>query len=112
MVNPESIMKYRKRSKRYIKPETLSIHDAFEKMLDVYRLRGRYMETNLVASWEKITGKLIATHTTSLSIKNNVLMVFLDSAPLKQELKAHKNRLVQLVNEEMGVELINDIRFF
>ncbi|GAA4434940.1 hypothetical protein GCM10023091_10600 [Ravibacter arvi] len=91
---------------------TTPLKEVFDKYLEVYRLKERFDETYVTAHWEKIMGKPIASRTVSVFVKGNVLYVQLDSAPLREELVRARNKILKLVNAEMGKDLVRDIVYF
>ena len=86
-----------------------SIKEAIEHLLKAYKLDDRLAEKKLIASWGKVMGKMIANHTTDLSIRNKQLCVSLDSAALRNELALAKTKMIKILNEEVGSEVINDV---
>lgn len=86
-----------------------TIKEAIEKLLSSYRLKEGLTGVRLKNSWDKIVGPLIANHTKNILIKNKVLYITLDSPALKQELLYAKEKLVLLLNEAAGEEMIEDI---
>ena len=93
------------------KPGTTSIGDAIGQMLDAYRIRTQFDESSLVAFWGKIVGQTIASRTTSVYLKEKVLFLQIDSAPLRNELVIAKSKLISSLNKEFGYEMIDDIMF-
>ncbi len=91
--------------------KTIPMKDAFESFLKVYNLKTKFNETYLVAYWEKIMGASIANRTEKMYIKSGVLFIRLNSAPLSQELLLAKTKLIQLLNTEIGEQVINDVVF-
>ena len=89
----------------------ISIKEAIKKLLKAYRLEDKLNETRLINSWEKVVGKLISKHTTNLYIKKKILFVRLDSAALKTELSYSKEKIIKMLNDEVGVETIYGIVF-
>jgi len=90
--------------------EENSFTNAFRQFLKNEKLDSKYREKLLIESWETIMGKPIASRTTSLYIKNKVLFVKLNSAPLKHELHNHKARVKELIDEDFA-GLVDEIRF-
>ncbi|MEA5260911.1 DUF721 domain-containing protein [Arcicella aquatica] len=88
-----------------------SLKDAIEDMLELYKIRSKYNETYIVAYWEKIMGSPIASRTTQIYIKEGKLFIQLDSAPLRNELLMAKNKIVELINKEVGEKIIQDVVF-
>jgi len=88
------------------------LKEVLDRYLEVYRLKESFEETYVTAHWEKIMGKPIASRTTSVFVKNKTLYVQMDSAPLREELVRAKSKIIKLVNEELGKELVRDIVYF
>ena len=91
--------------------ESTPLKEALTNMLKKYRLQGKFREMQLIQSWEKIMGKPIATRTSGLYIKDKVLFVKLNSAPLKKELAMSKTRIIELLENQVGTGIISNIRF-
>lgn len=86
-----------------------SIKDAIESLLKVYKLDDRLAERRLINAWEEVMGKMIANHTKDLYIKHKQLFVILDSAALRNELSMARTKIVRMMNEAAGMEVINDV---
>jgi len=88
-----------------------SLKSAIGEFLKVSRLSGKLAEQKIIDSWEKHMGKMIAKHTKQISISNKKLFLSLDSAPLKQELFYSRAKIISMLNEEEGEEVIREIVF-
>ena len=86
-----------------------SLKEAIDHLLKAYKLDDRLAEKRLMSSWEDIMGKMIAKHTLDLSIRNKQLFVTLDSSALRNELSMAKTKIVKMLNEAAGTEVINDV---
>lgn len=93
------------------KGEVSTLKECIDQLLDIYKLRGRYNETNIIASWEKIMGKTIASRTLSVQIRNKKMYVHLSSAPLKNELSMAKDRIILLINKDLDSPAVEEIYF-
>jgi hypothetical protein len=82
-----------------------------EEMLETYHLSDKLNEVNIIQSWNRILGKVIAQHTTSLYISNKILFVTLDSAALREELSYAKNKIIKMLTKEYNRVVITDIVF-
>ncbi len=90
---------------------TSTIGAAFEKLLLQYNIKDKFDETKLISSWGKIMGKPIANRTKKLFIKDKRLVVELTSAPLKHELTIAKKKVLRILTEEFGHDVVNDVIF-
>lgn len=91
---------------------TKTIKEAFEKMLDEYKIRAKYNESYIIAEWENIVGKTIANKTNKVFIKEKKLYLQTDSSPLKHHLSINKSQLINLINEKAGIIIIDDLVLF
>jgi predicted nucleic acid-binding Zn ribbon protein len=88
-----------------------SLGSVIKEFLHSYHLEGKFSETRLLHSWEKVVGKMVAVHTKELRIHNKILFVRCDSAALRNELSYERERIMKLLNQEAGSEVIDDIVF-
>ena|SRR6218665_2363057 len=86
-----------------------TIKDAIEQLLKAYKLDDKLAERRLVNSWEEVMGKMIANHTKDLFIKHRQLFVTLDSSALRNELSMARSKIVKMMNEAAGAEVITDV---
>jgi predicted nucleic acid-binding Zn ribbon protein len=70
--------------------------------LDAYRLWEQ---------WKDVVGPAIAQNTQPEAIKGKLLLVNVSSAPWMQQLQFLKPELIEKLNETLGKELVEDIRF-
>lgn len=92
--------------------DTTSVKDAIEAMLDSYRLRGKFDQARLINSWETLMGKPIARRTEKLFIKDRILFVKLNSAPLRQELTIAKPKVLEIIHRTVDKGLVEDVKFY
>lgn len=93
------------------KANTLTLKEAIDDLLNAYKLRGKFNETYLTAHWETIMGKAIANRTSKVYVSDHKLYVQITSAPLRNELVLAKSKIIQLVNQEVGSEVIDEVVF-
>ncbi len=85
--------------------------DLIREFLRNHRLEDKITETRIMASWEKVMGSSIAVYTDHISIRKQTLIVKLRSSVLRNELHYAKQKIIGMVNEELGTEAINDVEF-
>lgn len=68
-------------------------------------------EQRLINAWPEVLGPVIASYTSGLYIRNQVLYVHLTSAALRQELMMGRDLLVRNLNRHVGAQVINNIVF-
>ncbi len=86
-----------------------SLKDAIDLLLKTYKLDEKLAEKRLISSWENVMGAMIAKHTTDIYIKHKQLFVTLDSSALRNELVLAKSKIVKMLNDAVGTEVINEV---
>jgi predicted nucleic acid-binding Zn ribbon protein len=90
---------------------TTTVKAAIEQLLNYYKLQTRYDETYLEAFWSRMMGPQIASRTTKIFVRERKLYLQISSAPMRNELVVAKQKLIQLVNKDMGKDMIDDVIF-
>jgi hypothetical protein len=93
------------------KADTYTLKEAINELLNAYKLRGKYNETYLIASWSRMMGAAIANRTGKIYISNKKLFVQITSAPLKSELAMSKSKIIEILNREAREEVVEDVIF-
>jgi predicted nucleic acid-binding Zn ribbon protein len=86
-----------------------SLGDALKKFLNQSRLKGSIQALQIEEVWEQIMGKTVARYTDKIRIHGQTLYIDTAIAPLRQELLYQKDRIVQLVNEALGENVIREV---
>jgi len=86
-----------------------SLKEAIGAMFDDLDLSQKISENRLITNWESIVGKLIAKHTTKIYIKKGVLFLYLDNPSLKNELVYSREKIIELLNETAGEQVIKEV---
>ncbi len=87
----------------------MHIGQAIQKLLTSYKIKSRFDEANLIASWERLVGKPVAKRTKKLFMRNRVLFIELDSPSMKNDLSIHKTRIIEVFQKEFGADVIQDL---
>lgn len=88
-----------------------SIGEAIREFLRTHHLEEKITETRIAVFWEKIMGRHIARYTEKLELRNGVLTVYLTSSVLRSELSYGKTKIMRMINEEAGEDVLQDIVF-
>ncbi len=103
-------IKYRKPTSGR-KNSTSTLGEIIEKLIDTYKLRGKYNETLIVNKWQELVGSAIANRTTQIYFSDKKLYLQLNSAPLRSELFLAKSKFVEMLNTELKAQVVEDIIF-
>lgn len=92
-----------------VRGNDITIKEAIEKMLDVYKLRRKFDETALIAAWPQLMGKAIANRTKQLYIRDKKLFVKVESSVIKHELLLMRSQIIGRMNEHVGQVVIEEL---
>ena len=60
-------------------------------------------------AWANLMGNGVNNYTTSVELRNETLYVSLSSSVLREELSYGKTKIVKMLNEELGKELVKKL---
>ena len=86
-----------------------NLKDSIKAFLKANNLDEKVLEVSVKASWEKLMGSGISSHTTKILLKNKKLYLTFDSAVLKQELTYSKSKVIEMMNKDLGENAIVEI---
>ncbi len=89
--------------------ENISIADALKEFIQANRLEKGLDKVNAKAAWDQIMGKGISNYTVNVQLDRDTLYVQLSSSVLREELSYGKDKIIKLLNEELGKELIRKL---
>ncbi|MFR9166147.1 MAG: DUF721 domain-containing protein [Dysgonomonas sp.] len=75
------------------------------------QLRIKIAESRVLSGWGRILGVTVASYTTDIYIRNNMLYVHLSSSVLRNELIMAKDRLIKGLNDYAKLVIVKDIIF-
>jgi predicted nucleic acid-binding Zn ribbon protein len=87
-----------------------SVGDALKRLIAQSGWGDRLNEYRLKADWEQIVGLTIARYTHDIQLRNKVLIISTDVAPLKQELVLGKDKLIEKINLHFAETIVLDLR--
>jgi predicted nucleic acid-binding Zn ribbon protein len=84
-----------------------SLGESLKQYLIENRLKGKTDEYKLLAKWDHIVGGFIAKHTDKVFTQGKKLFVQVSSSAVKHELMMSRDKVIELVNAEMGDNFVN-----
>ena len=91
--------------------DDFSIGDAMKEFMKTNKLESGLDIVNVKETWTKMMGPAIKNYTSAIELKKNTLYIQLNSSVVKQELEYGKSKIIKMLNEELGKELIKEIVF-
>ena len=86
--------------------EHIPLSEALRAFIKENRLQSGIDKVNVRDACAKLMGNGVNNYTTQVSLKNGTLYVSLSSSVLRQELSMGKSKIVAMLNEELGKELV------
>jgi predicted nucleic acid-binding Zn ribbon protein len=86
-----------------------SLREAIKHLLNAYKLKGKILETRLLAEWENLVGNTVARYTEDLYIREKKLYIKVSNATIRQELLYSKDELLKQLNAFAGENALEDI---
>lgn len=87
----------------------ISLGEALQQFLNKSKLKSGMQAMQIEDVWEKIMGKTVAKYTDKLQIIGTTLFVTTSVAPLKNELLYQKEKIIEMVNKELGEKVIKEV---
>ncbi|PQJ73254.1 MULTISPECIES: DUF721 domain-containing protein [Polaribacter] len=89
--------------------DSFSVKDLMQFFIKENNLSKGMQKIKIEETWNKMMGPGVATHTTSVKLQNKTLVVNLNSSVLREELSYGKDKIVKMMNEEIGDDLISKV---
>tara|TARA_B100000780_G_scaffold143629_1_gene100500 strand:- start:352 stop:645 length:294 start_codon:yes stop_codon:yes gene_type:complete len=86
-----------------------SLKSVLNNLIDNNSLNSGLNNVKVQSLWEKTMGFNVNSYTNEIHLKNKTLYVSLSSSVLRQELSYGKQKIISLINEEIGEKIINKI---
>ena len=96
-----------KSPKRKFEPQSIS--KVLDEILESKSLRTGIIHLRINELWHEIMGANITHYTEKIILKGNTLFVSLNSAALRVELSYGKEKIIKMMNKQLGSEKIKKI---
>ncbi|WP_298499946.1 DUF721 domain-containing protein [uncultured Algibacter sp.] len=89
--------------------ENLSISDALKEFVETNKLEKGLNKVNVADAWANLMGNGVNNYTTAVNLERETLYVQLSSSVLREELSYGKEKIINMLNEELGKEIIKKL---
>jgi predicted nucleic acid-binding Zn ribbon protein len=86
-----------------------TLKEVLQDMVEFYKLRSKLNQTKVQQLWNSMMGQVVSNYTTEIKLRRKKLYVSISSAPLRQELSYGKEKIIKMLNEELGGDFIEDV---
>lgn len=91
------------------KNDSLNMGEALKEFIKTNKLEKGMDKVNTKEAWFNLMGNGVANYTTAVELRNDTLFVSLSSSVLREELSHGKSRIIVMLNEELGKELLKKL---
>lgn len=89
--------------------DNISLGDALKEFIQTNRLEKGLDVVNAKRAWKNMMGVAIYKYTTDVKLDGDTLHVQLSSSVLREELSYGKEKIIKMLNEELGKQLIKKL---
>ena len=89
--------------------EHISIADALKEFVETNKLETGLNKVNVADAWANLMGNGVNNYTTAVNLERDTLYIQLSSSVLREELSYGKEKIITMLNEELGKEIIKKI---
>lgn len=86
--------------------EHLKISDLLKDFVKDNKLQDGLDKVDVRDAWQSLMGNGVNNYTTAIQLKGNILYVQLSSSVLREELSYGKDKIIAMLNEALGKDLI------
>ena len=89
--------------------EHIKLSDIIKDFVETNKLEKGLNTVNATEAWSNLMGNGVANYTTNVQLKGDVLHVELSSSVLREELSYGKEKIIAMLNESIGNNIIKSI---
>ena len=86
-----------------------AVGDILNQIIKTNKLESGLNQVSVIDAWKNLMGNGVNNYTRSVALRNGTLYVELTSAVLRQELSYGKDKIIKMINEELGREIVKDV---
>src|SRR4051794_11058118 len=87
----------------------ISIADALKEFVETNKLETGLDKINVADAWADLMGNGVNNYTTSVQLERDTLYVQLSSSVLREELSYGNEKIISMLNESLGKQLIKKL---
>ncbi len=88
------------------------IGEVIKELLKNYDIKSKFNEAHIITSWDKLMGPSVTKYTVKIEVEKRILFIKLSNAALKQELSYARQKIKKMLNDEVGEEVLIDVRIY
>ncbi|MBU2996506.1 DUF721 domain-containing protein [Cellulophaga baltica] len=89
--------------------ENIPLSEALQDFISTNKLQKGIDKVDTREAWTKLMGNGVNNYTTAIELRSDTLFISLSSSVLRQELSLGKSKIIRMLNEELGKEVIKKL---
>ena len=85
------------------------VGDILNQIIKTNKLESGLNQVSVIDAWKNLMGNGVNNYTRSVALRNNILYVELTSSVLREELSYGKDKIIKMINEELGKEVVKEV---
>ena len=85
------------------------VGDIVNQIIKNNKLEPGLNQVSVVEAWATLMGNGVNSYTKNVALRNNILYAELTSAVLREELSYGKNKIIQMINDELGKDVVREV---
>ncbi|OYU82983.1 MAG: RNA-binding protein [Flavobacterium sp. BFFFF2] len=86
-----------------------SMKEVLAAIIDQNHWKPQLQKISIEEAWHEVLGKGVSNYTSRVLLKDRTLLVQLTSSVLRDELMYGKSKIIQMLNEHMGEEVVHEL---
>lgn len=86
-----------------------SVGEVLKQIISSNKLESGMNQVAVTDAWKSLMGNGVNTYTKQVTLKGSILYVDLTSAVLREELSYGKDKIIKMINEELGQEVVKQV---
>ncbi|RPG66460.1 MAG: DUF721 domain-containing protein [Flavobacteriaceae bacterium TMED42] len=96
-----------KSSKRKFEPQTIG--KVLDEIVQSKALKSGITNARINELWYELMGSHMTSYTEKITLRGNTLFVSLNNAALREELRYGKDKILEMMNKQLGSEILEKI---
>ncbi|QWX85631.1 DUF721 domain-containing protein [Cellulophaga sp. HaHaR_3_176] len=89
--------------------ENIPLSEALQDFITTNKLQKGIDKVDAREAWANLMGNGVNNYTTAIELREGTLFVSLSSSVLRQELSLGKSKIISMLNEELGKEVVKKL---
>lgn len=91
------------------KNDHIPLSEALQEFISANKLQKGIDKVDAREAWAKLMGNGVNNYTTAIELRGNTLFISLSSSVLREELSHGTSKIVTMLNEELGKEVVKKL---